>query len=124
MAKVVEVLNAADIVAALRARTKVHAAAVQQALIQAGLWLQRASQAIVPIDTGDLRRSAFTRHSGTGFQVIVRVGYTQSYAIYVHEDLNARHAPGKQAKYLEEPARTGRATMGEIIRKVLRSRLR
>lgn len=34
----------------------------------------------------------------------VIVGYTQSYAVYVHENLDARHAVG-QAKYLEQPAR-------------------
>lgn len=32
------------------------------------------------------------------------VGYTASYAIYVHEDLRARHTVG-EAKYLEKPAR-------------------
>lgn len=35
----------------------------------------------------------------------VVVGYTQAYALYVHEDLEAHHPVG-QAKFLEEPART------------------
>jgi len=34
----------------------------------------------------------------------VLVGYTQSYAIYVHENLEAHHPVG-QAKYLEQPFR-------------------
>lgn len=34
----------------------------------------------------------------------VLVGYTQSYALWVHEDMEARH-PNGQAKYLEEPFR-------------------
>ncbi|MFA5056495.1 MAG: hypothetical protein WC485_00140 [Opitutaceae bacterium] len=34
---------------------------MQQALYLAGLRIQRASQAIVPVDTGNLRGSAFTR---------------------------------------------------------------
>lgn len=33
------------------------------------------------------------------------VGYTAAYAIYVHENLLAKHAHGKQAKFLEQPAR-------------------
>ena len=32
-------------------------------------------------------------------------GYTASYGIYVHENLEAKHKPGKQAKFLEAPAR-------------------
>ena len=32
------------------------------------------------------------------------VGYTQSYAVYVHENLESFH-PNGQAKYLEHPAR-------------------
>lgn len=36
----------------------------------------------------------------------VVVGYTQKYAVYVHENLDAKHAAGKQAKFLESPART------------------
>lgn len=35
---------------------------------------------------------------------VVAVGYTQSYAVYVHEDLTAFHETG-EAKYLERPAR-------------------
>lgn len=32
-------------------------------------------------------------------------GYTQTYSVYVHEDLDAAHAAGKTAKYLEIPLR-------------------
>jgi hypothetical protein len=35
----------------------------------------------------------------------VVVGYSTGYALYVHENLQAHHAPGKEAKYLEGPAR-------------------
>ncbi len=41
---------------------------------------------------------------GTNPRVSVIVGYTQRYAIYVHENLEARHPVG-QAKYLEGPFR-------------------
>lgn len=48
------------------------------------------------------------------------VGYTQSYGIYVHEDLTAQHAEGKQAKYLEAPARNLGGVLGGIIETVYR----
>ena len=44
----------------------------------------------------------------------VIVGFTQRYAIWVHE-VQAQHEPGKQWKYLESPARTLAAT-GELMR--------
>jgi len=68
-----------------------------------------------------------------GRNASVIVGYTANYALYVHEDMEARHAPGKQAKYLEQPARElnnsgvlsglvqtalqGGATMGQALAK-------
>lgn len=50
--------------------------------------------------------------------VSVIVGFTQAYAVFVHEDLTARHAPGKQAKFLEQPARqlSSDGTLGRIVK--------
>jgi len=53
--------------------------------------------------------------------VSVSVGFTQAYAIFVHEDLTAKHKPGKQAKYLEQPARQ-LSSSGELGRIVLRAK--
>lgn len=44
------------------------------------------------------------------------VGYTMSYAVHVHENMTAHHAAGKQAKYLEGPARQHREELREIAR--------
>lgn len=44
----------------------------------------------------------------------VTVGFTQTYALIVHEDLNARHDVG-QAKYLEDPLRTNARQIGETV---------
>jgi CRISPR/Cas system-associated exonuclease Cas4 (RecB family) len=48
--------------------------------------------------------------------VSVSVGFTQQYAIFVHEDMTARHPVG-QAKYLEQPARqlSSDGTLGRIV---------
>ncbi len=45
----------------------------------------------------------------------VITGYTAAYAVHVHENLEARHKPGKQAQYLVSPART-LANTGELRR--------
>jgi hypothetical protein len=46
----------------------------------------------------------------------VTVGYTQQYAVFVHEDLAATHKEGKRAKFLEGPARQQAAVLAGIIR--------
>lgn len=89
---------------------------LRKGLYKAGLFLQRESQKIVPIDKGILRASAFTRMEGQGFNVSAVVGYTANYALFVHEDLEARHKPGKQAKYLEQPLREKRPRIIEIVK--------
>jgi hypothetical protein len=92
-------------------------AALQRGLVRAGLQLQRLSQRRAPVDTGDMRNSAFTRiEDGTsGAKTVVRVGYTQSYAIYVHENLEARHKPGKTAKFLEYALRDNQKLLLSIV---------
>lgn len=46
------------------------------------------------------------------------VGYTQSYALYVHEDLQARHPHGK-ARYLIDPARRLIQEVSDIVSRLL-----
>ena len=46
--------------------------------------------------------------------------YFAEYAVYVHEDMNARHAAGTSAKFLEKPAREKRTEIfAEIARVAL-----
>jgi CRISPR/Cas system-associated exonuclease Cas4 (RecB family) len=49
----------------------------------------------------------------------VSVGYTQSYSLVVHENLEAFHPVGK-AKYLSDPARLNQARYAEIVEKAMR----
>lgn len=44
----------------------------------------------------------------------VIVGYSASYALYVHENLEAKHPVG-QAKYLEAPLRNNRQRYHELL---------
>lgn len=89
---------------------------MERGLMRGGRFLQRESQLIVPVDTANLKNSAFTRNiGGRGFSADVLVGYTANYAVYVHEDLNAHHKSGKTAKYLERPAREKRTEIIAIV---------
>lgn len=103
MAGVVKITGVKEVVDNLRKSKKVTAEGMEIGLIRAGLFIQRKSQKVVPVDLGNLKNSAFTRHEGTGFKTAVTVGYTAAYAVFVHEILEARHRPGKIAKYLENP---------------------
>jgi hypothetical protein len=90
-----------------------------QGLTAAGSFLLDKSREIVPVDTGNLHSSGFVTLENVGtLQAAVVVGYDADqapYAIYVHEDLHAQHQPGKQAKYLEQPARQYRDAMKAIV---------
>lgn len=104
---------------------------VESGLKKAGLLLQATSQKMVPVDTGNLKASAFTRATGKGFETVVRVGYTAFYALFVHEmvqmKLKGKPRPGgrglfwdpqgqAQAKFLERPARELRPRMLKLIK--------
>jgi hypothetical protein len=60
-----------------------------------------------------------TKYSDVGEKPTVVVGFTQQYAVFVHEDLEAYHAVG-QAKYLEQPARELGSIIGELVGKVIK----
>jgi len=49
----------------------------------------------------------------------VVVGYTANYAVYVHER-PAKHKPGKQMKFLEQPARQLSSTLGDMVAEALK----
>ncbi len=61
------------------------------------------------------RKSMFSKP-----QPVVRVGYTQSYAVYVHENLEAHH-PNGQAKFLEQPLRTMKDELAGIVVDTMKS---
>jgi hypothetical protein len=65
----------------------------------------KRSQELVPVDTGDLKRSGFLEVRPRKSGVDAAIGYGRfgqpSYAAMVHERLDFRHAPPTQAKFLE-----------------------
>lgn len=116
MAKMIRISGVAAMITKMGALDKKTEAGLHRGLVRAGFRLQRESQLVVPIDTANLKGSAFTRNiGGHGGKADIVVGYTAEYAIYVHEIVEAQHKEGKQAKYLEEPARVHRDTLLKII---------
>lgn len=119
---------------------------IGQGLKKAGLYLQAQSQKMVPVDEGNLKASAFTRSHGSGRNTVVAVGYTASYAVYVHEAVamklegRKRPARGKKkgrgrywdpqgrasAKFLEKPFRDrkNQQTMMRIIKKTAQGKVK
>lgn len=81
-------------------------------LWDAGLQIQAVSQSRTPVDEGNLKGSAFTRRERNG----VVTGNTAAYAIYVHEDLEARHTNG-QAKFLESALRDNESRILKIVQR-------
>lgn len=85
-------------------------------------WIKQPSQQICPIDTGALRKSAYvsvTRRGKYGIDAIA--GYDTEYAIYVHERLDAYHAPPTRAKFLEETiAKNGDRMIEDVEKRVRR----
>lgn len=68
----------------------------------------------------DALRLQYKRRGSAARSWRATVGYTAPYSIFVHENLDANHPNGGIAKFLEQPARTKKREMGQIVRKVMR----
>lgn len=112
--------NLDAVLKAMRKENKRRGVAMERGLVKGGLRIQRESQKIVPIDTSALKNSARTRKEGKGHKTQVTVSYGTEYAVFVHEDLTARHAPGKTAKFLEIPVRRLQKEIAQDIRAEVR----
>lgn len=116
------VMGLKEITVQLEKHKKATAQGVRVGMRRAGLLLQRESMLIVPVDKNFLRSSALevTRMEGEGWESEMTVGYGTDYAVYVHENLEARHKPGTSAKYLEKPLREKRDLMAKIVVEAIR----
>jgi hypothetical protein len=134
---ITKVTGVNKVIAKLKAADKTMQVGFMKNLYTAGLFLQRESQKIVPIDKTNLKGSAFTRLIKKGWASDCIVGYTSKYAIYVHENLDAAHGaaynikyakqiannlkgfkkkkPEEQAKFLEKPFREKRKQILTIL---------
>lgn len=90
-------------------------------LLLGGEHLLQVSSTLVPHEEGDLERSGEV--SGDDRDTVA-VSYDRPYAVRQHEDMTLRHDEGRQAKYLEQPMHTERATIERIVAQAARKALR
>jgi hypothetical protein len=82
-----------------------------------------ASQELVPVDKGKLKESGYLETRRNGEMVEAELGYGKgnnpSYAVFVHEDLEATHNFPTSAKFLEKPLKAQWDEVGARIRDYL-----
>lgn len=79
------------------------------------------SQHYVPVDTRALQMSGKKHIDGTGFKTRGRIAYSEEYAVIVHENLQAHHAPPTCAKFLERAAREKKQACEKKILTLMRA---
>ena len=92
---------------------------VRKGMNDAANFVKARSLDEVPIVTGKLRDSAYVRIEGIGPSTHALVGYSAPYAIFVHEDMKAKHPQGR-AKFLERAVRRNRKLILELIARTAR----
>ena len=87
----------------------------ERGLIKATEHLHKKTLPHVPYLTGRLRNESRVIVTGKGFNTKASVAFPTEYAIYVHEDMDAYHAPPTYAKFLTRTAYEERPAMNRII---------
>jgi hypothetical protein len=80
------------------------------------------SSNVVPLDEASLQRSGTA--SVDESTLTAMVSYDTPYAVRQHEEMDYRHAPGRQAKYLEGPLNAERAQVLALVAAEMRRALR
>lgn len=75
---------------------------------------------LVPLDESTLELSGKPTRDG----LKGAVSFDTPYAVVQHENMDYRHLPGRQAKYLEQPMNTEREVMLQLMAVSLRDWLR
>ena len=116
MAKILKITGMPNIIKNLKIASAIKMVDIGANMKKAGLYIQRESQKIVPIDTTNLKGTANTRNvGGAGPKTDIVVSYSTDYAVFVHEDMDARHKPGKRAKFLESVIREKKKEIFDIV---------
>lgn len=93
-----------EIIADLRRLASEYPNAVAKALWDEAWIIMNLSKEQCPVKTGILRASGHVDDPVVSDgNLSVTFGYTMSYAIFVHENLEAYHYPPTKAKFLEDP---------------------
>jgi len=79
----------------------------------------------VPKATFELVRSArIQEDSGRNRLRTLGVTYDTDHAMPVHEDMEAKHAPGQEAKFLENPAKAHRRGYAKEMKAAMQSKMK
>lgn len=98
--------NSSNFISRLAEHRKLVEQAALKAVYEYGSMVITNAKTITPVDTGKLASSGGVEPPKiNGDSVTIVIGFGAAYAAAVHENLNARHAAGTQAKYLEVPMR-------------------
>ena len=125
MAGVMKIIGMAGVLKNLSRSHEKIGKALEAGLITGASFLLRESKLVCPVDTSNLKNGGRVRNiGGKGFKADLVVEYLADYAVMVHENLSARHKEGKQAKYLEYPARLHRNEIIKIVQKTARTKIR
>jgi hypothetical protein len=92
-----------------------------QGLRNAAEHILQVSREQVPIEEGTLERSG--RASMDRSSLTAAVSYDTVYAARQHEELTWQHAPGRKAKYLEDPFLTEEPQVAALIQAAIRRAL-
>ena len=82
-----------------------------------------ASQPLVPVDTGALKRSGRVEPAKKGASELVYGGGKVNYAGYVHYRLDTHHPVG-QAQFVGQPLRTERGTRAQATYRAMQKWLK
>jgi hypothetical protein len=99
-----------------------------EGLLKGGFIIERESNKRVPIETGVLRASSYVRKNQDGKRSVV-IGYSSSYAIFVHENMEMKlkglprqsglgvyWGPKGEAKFLERAIAEKSKDVLEVVR--------
>lgn len=87
-----------------------------QGMLAAGAFIKLEAQRRTPVDTGNLKSSAYVDRGGTEQQPIVQVGFTANYAPAVHEDYpRGIREDGVGRKFLQRAITDNESRIVQII---------
>ena len=92
--------------------------AAMQALREEAETIMTESKRRVPVKYGTLKGSGFVEPTEDGVRLAYG-GAAADYAIYVHENLEANHPGGGEAKYLERPVLEALPGLAERVAKTM-----
>lgn len=108
----------------LKGKAAAVVAALPGALLIEGEKVMTEAKRLTPVDTGTLRSSGRVgKPSRQGASITLPLtfgGPAQEYAVYVHEDLTARHTNG-EAKFLEGPVKRHASRFGANVAATVRA---